>query len=148
MEEEEFVQQISEFVMKYQSELWELRNTTSGIYAMNARRPLATAFHGSPVFANYYINLDQVFRVPVLSAAFFTVTGHQLTFDELISMLPEKLDRTAISQREHEITGTPVFFIHPCQTEACVRPFVDSGANYLHVWLVRYGPYFLYRLPY
>jgi hypothetical protein len=148
MNDEEFAREISEFVTKYQSELWELRDTASGIYAMNSRRPVAAHFEGSQVFANYYINLDRIFRVPVLSATFFTDTGRQLTFDELVSIIPEKLDRSAISEREHEITGIPVFFIHPCKTEACVRPFVAKGANYFHVWLVRYGPFFLYRLPY
>jgi hypothetical protein len=148
MDEAEFARLLEDFVAKYQSDAWEFKKTTRGIYALNARRPLTVLFDDSPVFANYYVNFDEVFEVPVLSATFFTATGHQLTFDELNSVLPEKFDRASLSEREHEITGTSVFFIHPCQTEAVVRPFVDQGANYLHVWFVRYGPFLLYHLPY
>jgi hypothetical protein len=149
MDEETFANDLGAFLGKYPMEGWQIRKTDDGVYAYNPRRVVPASFDGLQLFANYYINLDQVFQVPVLSATFFTESGQQLAYDELIQILPERgLDRSAISQREHEITGTPVFFIHPCKTGSLITPFVQQGANYLHCWLVRYGPVFFYRLPY
>ena len=99
------------------------------------------------IFVNYYIDVDEVFRVPVLSATFFTESGHRLTHDELFSILPEKLDLNAISEREHQATGMPVFFVHPCKTEEFIAPFLNEGADYMLVWIVKYGPVFFYRIP-
>jgi hypothetical protein len=149
MDEDGFASDLEAFLGKYPTEGWEIRRADDVTYACNPRRVLPAHFDGLQLFANYYINLDQVFRVPVLSATFFTESGRQLTHDELIQIVPERgLDRSAISEREHEITGTPVFFIHPCKTDSLITPFVRQGADYLHCWLVRYGPVFFYRLPY
>lgn len=127
---------------------WELKQTAQGSYGYLARRLLPVQLDSSPVFANYFINLDQVFRVPVLSAIFFTDSGHRLSMTELKKILPIDVGLTSVSEREHEITGTPVFFIHPCKTEEFIRPFLQDGADYLHVWMVSYGPVFLYKLPF
>jgi hypothetical protein len=148
MDEPRFRTELENFVRTYPSEGWELKETPDGIYAFNGRRVIPAQFRGLQVFANYYINRDQIFRVPVFSATFYTEDGRQLTFTELAPLLPEKLDGSAISEREHELTGYPVFFIHPCKTDELIAPFVALGANYLHCWLVRYGPVFFYRLPF
>lgn len=148
MNEKEFNEKITDFVNKYANDGWELKKAHYGIYAYNPRRIIQKEIDEQQVFANYFIDYDQVFTVPVLSATFFTETGHQLTYSELMSILPEKLEEGSISEREHELTGRPVFFIHPCKTQQFVEPFLQKGAEYLHVWLVKYGPLFFYRLPF
>ncbi|KAK8890704.1 E2-like conjugating enzyme atg10 [Tritrichomonas musculus] len=148
MEEKEFQQKITLFVEKYALDGWELKKARYGIYAYNPRRIIQKEIDGQPVFANYYIDYDHVFTVPVLSATFFTETGHQLTYSELLTILPQRLEEGSISEREHELTGKPVFFIHPCKTQQFVEPFLKVGADYLHVWLVKYGPLFFYKLPF
>jgi hypothetical protein len=147
MDETRFRAELEHFVRSYPTEGWEVKETPDGVYGFNGRRVIPAQFQGLQLFANYYINRDQIFRVPVLSATFYSEDGRQLTFSELAPLLPEPLDGSAISEREHELTGTPVFFIHPCKTDALIAPFVALGADYLHCWLVRYGPVFFYRLP-
>jgi hypothetical protein len=148
MNEVEFKTQIEAFVKKYECDNWELRKSESSIYAVNQRRPLAVELQGLRVFVTYYISFDQVFRVPVLSAVFFTETGHQLTLDEFHVIVPIPLDRASVSEGEHQILQIPVLFIHPCNTDAFIHPFIHNGAEYLHVWMNSYGPVFLYRLPF
>ena len=148
MDDQEFRQKITDFVQKYSIDGWELKETAYGVYALNARRMLNLELNESAVIANYYIDLDQVFKVPVFSATFFTESGHQLTYSEMLSILPEKIEEGSISEREHDLTGLPVFYIHPCKTHEFVQPFVADGADYLHVWLVKYGSILLYRLPF
>ena len=148
MNENEFQERISNFVEKYSNDWWELKKAQYGKYAYNPRCIIPKEIDGQQVFANYYIDYDHVFTVPVLSATFFTETGHQLTYSELLSILPQKIEEGSISEREHELTGKPVFFIHPCKTQEFVEPFLKAGADYLHVWLVKYGPLFFYKLPF
>lgn len=148
MEENQFGALLEKFIDNYKSDGWELKSLNNSKYGYNARRMLSETLNDEIIFGNYYISWDPVFRVPVLSALFFKETGQRLTFDELMSLIPRSLDRTSISEREHEITGTPVFYIHPCKTAAFVQPFVDSGADYLNVWMVSYGPIFFYKLPF
>lgn len=148
MQESDFETLLEDFIKKYKSDGWELKTANGSKYGYNARRMLDETLNGEIIFANYFISRDPVFRVPVLSALFFKETGQRLTFDELMSLIPRDLDRSSISEREHELTGTPVFYIHPCKTAEFIQPFVDAGANYLNVWMVSYGPVFFYRLPY
>lgn len=148
MDSAAFEEHVRSFCQKYAMQGWELKETARGSYAYLARQLLPVQFGDSPVFANYYINRDQVFRVPVLSAMFFTDSGHRLTMSELRTILPIDIGLTSVTEREHELAGLPVFFIHPCKTEEFIRPFVAQGADYLHVWLVSYGPVFLYKLPF
>ena len=148
MDETTFDGLIHDFCKKYAMDGWELKQTSQYSYGYLARRLLPVQLDSSPVFANYFINLDQVFRVPVLSAVFFTDSGHRLSMTELKKILPIDVGLTSVSEREHELTGTPVFFIHPCKTEEFIRPFLQDGAGYLHVWMVSYGPVFLYKLPF
>ena len=148
MDEETFDEHIRSFCSKYARQGWELKQTPRGEYAYLARQLLPVQLGDSSVFANYFINRDQVFRVPVFSAMFFTESGHRLTMAELKEILPLDIGLTSVSEREHELTGTPVFFIHPCKTEEFIHSFLEDGADYLHVWLVSYGPVFLYKLPF
>jgi hypothetical protein len=147
MDESQFRAELEAFLASYPMEGWVLKETPDGVYVYNGRRVIPAQFRGLQLFANYYINRDQVFRVPVLSATFYSEDGRQLTFSELAPLLPEKLDGSAITEREHELTGTPVLFIHPCKTHELIAPFAAVGASYIHCWLVRYGPVFFYRLP-
>lgn len=118
------------------------------ICAKNSRVSISQQFNGQLLYINYYINLDQVFQVPVLSAQFFTETGQTLSHTELSSLIPIAQDLGKISEREHEVIHEPVFFIHPCRTKEFLKPFIENGNDYLHVWLVRYGPVFFYKLPF
>ena len=148
MKEEEFKELISKFVEMYSCDGWELLSSFGLSYAYNPRKPTNKQLNGYDIFANYYINLDSVFNVPVLSATFFTALGAQLSYAELHSLLEENLDLGSVSEREHELTGKPVFYIHPCRTQEFIEPFLKIGADYLHVWMNRYGPVFFYRLPF
>ena len=138
---------IRDFAKKYSYDGWTLKKEDGIEYATLERRILPFEFNDETIFATYYIDTDEVFRVPVISASFFTETGHRLSHEELLSLVPEKLDLSAISEREHPATGKPVFFIHPCKTDEFIMPFVNEGADYMMVWIVRYGPIFFYRLP-
>lgn len=146
MRESEFAALVAEFVERYRCDGWELRGSGGGAYAVNARRPIPGS---GDLLANYYVSFDAAFAVPVLSATFYDAAGRRLTHDELMRLIPERLDPGSVSERELDATGEPVFFVHPCRTEEFVRPFLQSGGeNYLHVFMVRYGPVFLYRLPF
>jgi hypothetical protein len=148
MNEVEFETQLEAFVKKYECDNWELRKSGPSLCAVNQRRSLPLELQGLRVFVTYYISFDQVFRVPVLSAVFFTESGHQLTLDEFHTIVPIPLDRGSVSEGEHQILQIPVLFIHPCNTDSFIRPFADNGADYLHVWMNSYGPVFLYKLPF
>ena len=148
MEEAEFDQLIEKFVERYKMEGWELKVTKNGKYGYLPRRVLSRTLDNESVFANYYVDWDEIYRVPVLSAQFYTESGNRVYHDQLMKLIGQDLDRASISEREHDKTGFPVFYLHPCNTEEFVRPFVENGANYLHVWMVAYGPFFLYKLPF
>lgn len=150
MKESEFNELITEFVKKYRNDGWELSDEGMQMYGVNSRKQIPCIFDNFTVFANYYISLDQVFSTPVLSATFYNEVGHRLTYDELLKIIPEKLDLGSISEREDENVGEPVFFIHPCKTEEFIKPFLldDNNKNYLHIFMIRYGPIFFYKLPF
>ena len=143
----DFHTKIREFVDRYSNDGWKIKTVDKIEFATLERKILPVEINEETVFATYYIDVDEVFQVPVLSASFYTESGHRLTHEELFSILPEKLDLTAISEREHPATGLPVFFIHPCKTDEFITPFVEKGADYMLVWIVRYGPVFFYKLP-
>ena len=147
---EVFEEYLQQFVSNYPKELWTINNNREGIYGERLRIQTDKVLNDLPVFANYYISYDQIFQVPMLSAYFYSSDGHQLTHDELLSLIQdfEKVDPGAITEGEHPILGIPVFFIHTCKTAEFIKPFLEHGANYFHVWLVRYGPLFFYYLPY
>jgi hypothetical protein len=86
MDNNRFARELESFVRKYPTKNWEIRETKEEIYVYNPRRMLPVQLEGRWTFAND-INLDLVFNFLVLSATFFTESGQQLTFDELMQIL-------------------------------------------------------------
>lgn len=162
-----FEEEIVKFVERYSKDGWILKETPYCKYATLERRIIECSLNDEMVFATYYIDVDEVFKVPVLSVALFLESGHRLTHQEYSSLAQkysgswesnskylESLESFgdgfgygAISEREHPITGLPVLFIHPCRTKEFITPLIQDGFDFMHIWMARYGPLFFYKLP-
>ncbi|EAX99098.1 hypothetical protein TVAG_457890 [Trichomonas vaginalis G3] len=143
----DFQTKIKNFVKTFSKDGWILKESNGKTYATNERRVLPVEINDETVFVTYYIDVDEVFQAPVLSAYFYTESGHRLTYDELLKIMPEKLDMNSVSERIHPITGIPLFFIHPCKTIEYITPIEHHGIDFMNAWIGVYGPLFLYRLP-
>ena len=81
-----------------------------------------TALDSSQSFEwRFSIVYSDTWRVPVLYFTVQDASGNPCPRDQVLSMLPaasQQQDKwDFISYDEHPITGTPSYFLHPCQTQ-------------------------------
>ena len=143
----DFNKKIFYFSKKFEFDGWKLKYFKDKIYCINERKLINKTFNEEIIFSNLFIDIDEVFEVPVLSGEFFTENGYRLSYKDLLTIIPENLDLGSISEREHPITKKAVFFIHPCNTNSFISPLVDLGYDYMITWITRYGYIFNYKLP-
>lgn len=143
----DFLAKIRKFAQDYANDGWKMKESDGYEFATNERRILPAEVNDETVFATYFIDVDEVFQAPVLSAYFYTESGHRLTYEELNSLMPQKLDLDSVSERIHSGTQMPVFFLHPCKTLQYLKGVEENGVDFMVAWIAIYGENFLYRLP-
>lgn len=52
-----------------------------------------------------------------------------------------------ISQTEHPLTGTPCWFIHPCDTQKLMNVIQYDYLDYIKTWLSFAGPIVKCQIP-
>jgi len=140
-----FYDLLKDFVAEYSHDGWVFVTSNSSFYAKNERKVIQK---GDDIFfANYYIDIDDVFNVPVFSTVFYYENGQRILFNDFLNIITEDLTLESVSEREHPILHIPVFFVHPCKTAEFVKPFTDLGLKYMNVFVGRYGSVFRYRIP-
>lgn len=101
----------------------------------------------------YHVLYSCSYAVPVLYFRASTLGGRSLSLEEVWSSIHpnfrlhlQSCPLDAVSQQEHPLLGQPFFFLHPCRTEAFMRPVVEAAqyhsrpVNYVLSWLSVVGP--------
>jgi ubiquitin-like-conjugating enzyme ATG10 len=94
-----------------------------------------SSFADSPTFEwRYSIAFSDTWRVPVLHFTVQDSNGNPCPRDLVLSMLPASSTQEDtwdfVSYDEHPITGTPSYFLHPCQTNDILSLMHNDGKTH------------------
>jgi hypothetical protein len=129
-----------------------IEEDTSRFEDESAQAPLTE----SPSFEwRYSIVFSDTWKVPVLHFTVQDSHGNPCPRDLVLNMLPaSSLQEDTwdfISYDEHPITGTPSYFLHPCQTQDVMALMLKNGDNHratrLLSWLSLILPAVGHTLP-
>ena len=117
----------------------------------------------APVHLEYHAVYSHTYQVPVLYLTASHSNGQRLTLEEVWSLVPRahhtRLDAakwSTLTEGEHPVTGTPFYFVHPCQTGQVMATIVgheggepgeEPCVDYFTSWLSMFGSLVGLELP-
>lgn len=115
---------------------------------------------GHIVQLEYHVTFSSSYRTPVLFFRASSLGGRSLSLDEVWNLIRPKLRRpseesllSTITQQEHPLLGQSFFMLHPCKTEAFLRPVLQAAhkdnrsVNSVLTWLSVVAPLVSLDLP-
>ncbi|KAI8091846.1 autophagocytosis associated protein [Thamnidium elegans] len=97
----------------------------------------------------YHIVYSTSYQVPVLYFRASYQDATPLSLQEIFQKITPSIyhDQVMITQTEHPLTGTPFWFIHPCDTQKLMGIVQFEYLDYIKTWLSFAGPIVRCQIP-